>query len=176
MSELNFDGINEAEEMNIVAPGTIALFQVIKGEKKSNANGKDYLELTFQQDTGSEFRHQFYLSKGALPRIQHLYKAITGNKIEGAMTVEGLVQAFKSKKFAMKVTGRVGNNGKSYCDLSFGGFAAPADKLNELSFTPKEQAAIDEAIENERNSLTIADSEAGAPKGESKENVEDDNF
>lgn len=176
MSELNFDSVGEAEEMNIVQPGTKAIFKIIKGEGKQNANGKDYLELTFQQDTGAEFRHQFYLSPKALPRIQHLYKAVTGSKIQGAITVEGIIAALMNKKFAMKVTGRVGSNGKTYCDLSFGGFAAPVDKLDELAFTPKEQQSIDEALENQKNSMSIADSESGAPKGESKQDVEDDAF
>lgn len=161
----NFDGVNEASERAMTQPGTIDIFKIAKIEFSQTKNNlKDYMKTTFEnKDTG--FIHNFFMTnEQTLSRIQSLAKACTGGPLKGEVTNPQLKALFVGKTVALKVTGRVGDNGKGYPDLSFGGFAKPASQLGELSFTAKEQENIDAAKEAIRAAhITNADNESAPP-------------
>jgi len=167
MSVLNFDGVQDAKGGDMVLPGTKAIFTIAEVEHGTSTNkGTPYLKMKFLSDDGASFTHSFYLSEKALSRIQHLWKhSHGGEELKGQVTIEGLIAGFKGRKVGLKVTGMIGNNGKTYPDLPFGGFACDptAEALEELQFTSTEQADIAKALENrEKQSVNNADIETVA--------------
>jgi hypothetical protein len=159
---MNFSNVKEATGGEMVLPGTKAIFTIESVEHGTSTNGKDYLLVNFTSEAGS-FKHYFYLVDGALSRIQHLWKhSHGGNELSGEVSIEGLIAGLKGKRVALKVTGRIGNNGKTYPDLPFGGFAADATEegLASLEFSAREQNDIVAALKNLQNqSVQTADAE-----------------
>ena len=164
MSVLNFNGVQEAQGGDMVLPGTKAIFTVAEVESgESSQKGTPFLKVKFVANDGASFTHSFYLVEKALSRLQHLWKHThAGQELSGNVSIEALVTGLKGKKVALKVTGRIGSNGKTYPDLSFGGFAAdPTEEgLKSLEFTASEQADIAVALENRtKQSVQNADTE-----------------
>ena len=163
---MNFDGVEEAQS-GMTAPGTKGIFKITKVEAKTNMNGKEYLAITFESEDGSSFTHMFYWTEKAVSRIQHLWKHATGTKLEGEVAIQQVIAGLTGKKVGLKVIGRIGTNGRSYPDLSYGGFAcdATAEEVAKLQFTATEQRAVDAALENAQNQgVENADSEAPTPE------------
>jgi hypothetical protein len=159
----NFSDVQEAQGSSMVLPGTIGIFTIKNAEEGTSKNGKEFVAIEFESAEGSSFKHTFYLVEKALSRIQHLWKHThEGNLLSGDVTTKALVAGFIGKKVGLKVSGRISNNGKSYSDLAFGGFACDPteDKVNELNFTPQEKKNIEDALNNMNNqSVSNADKE-----------------
>lgn len=161
----NFDGVDEASEKEFTMPGVKGVFSISKVEFATSKNGKDYGEVTFD-NVVSHFRHRFYMSEGAISRMQTVYKAATGGQalIGNNVAESAIIAALTGKQVALKVVGRVGNDGKGYADLSFGGFAKMPGQLAELEFTPKEKELIQAAKAATANQVAASpDTEAAAP-------------
>lgn len=163
--QLDFNNVSEASDAIYTEPGTIDSFLIQDVTFGESSNGKGYIECNFKQDNGSSFKHRFYTSSGALPRIQSLWKTVNGATLSGQVGEEQIVAGLKGKKLALKVTARIAEDtGRAYADLPFGGFCKTVDKMSELSFTSAEQ----EAIHAGRASMTAsiassADKEVPAP-------------
>lgn len=142
MSAFNFDNVSSAAERIMTQPGTLGIFKIsevtfgVSKEKQS-----PFMELTFE-DKDSSFKHPFYLSEKALPRIQSVIKAVMGKEVKGNINEEQLVVMLKGKEIALKVTGQVSNKGKGYPNLSFGGFCKPKGEVQFLEFNSKENDEI----------------------------------
>lgn len=146
---INFAGVDEARDKGFTSPGTIDIFEITNIEFVESPNGKPYMKTRFE-NASSSFNHNFFLTEKALPRVQALATYTLDRKLDGEMTEDSLKAAFMNKKLALKVTGRVGDNGMGYADLPFGGYGKPVSKLEELTsigFSTSEQTGIDEAIE-----------------------------
>ena len=156
---MDFNNVNEASGGDMIKPGHKGVFTISKVEDTANSNGKQYLAVTFDSPDGG-LRHSFYTSQAALPRIKHLWSKATQSELEGNVTEQQIITGLTGKSVGLKITGRIGNNGKTYPDLSFGGFAClPAD-IDSLEFTKKEQDDIEKALANlEAQASSAADAE-----------------
>lgn len=159
----NFDNVPEASEKGLTDPGTKAVFTITKVEFDTSKNGKDFGEVTFDEGQSS-FWHRFYMSEGAVSRMQTLYKAALGVPLSGDVNEEQIKAALTNKRVALKVIGRVGTDGKGYPDLSFGGFAKPEAQLAELEYTPKELELI-QAAKDATATYNAVQSDTETPQG-----------
>lgn len=172
---INFSGVEEAKGGGMVKFGTIGVFKV-KAIKfgTSPDKGTPYVEPEFVNADGESFRESFYLTDKALPKLQHLIVAATGNKAPDQLSYQQLEAMLMNKKVALKVHGNhVPAKGAVYPTLGFGGFAKPEDKLAELVFTASEQQ------EHERFAQIVASSSSSTADSESSGgNItpSDDNF
>ena len=162
MRNFNFDNVDEVSG-GYSQPGTIAVFTVDGVEFGTSDNGKDYMEVNFKENPSTSLKHRFYMSEGALPRVQSLYKAAVGNKLEGQNVSEAMIIAgLQGKQIALKVTAKI-NDGKVYSDLPFGGFCKPAAQISELAFTAKEAGELEDAKLVARNAAAAAPGTAAGP-------------
>jgi hypothetical protein len=164
---MDFNNVNEASGGDMVKPGYKGIFAITEVKDEKNTNDKQYLGITFTCADGS-MRHSFYTSKAALPRIQHLWKKATQSDLTGNVTEQQIIAGLTGKNVGLKVTGRIGNNGKTYPDLSFGGFACVAtpEELELLVFTKREEEDIAAALanlENQASSSADVETTDGAP-------------
>lgn len=158
MEPLDFGGVAAASEYSMTSPGTRGIFVIdVVAFGTSKEKSTPFMELTFVNKAEStSFRHKFYLTAGALPRIQYLHVQVNGSEITaGSMDQTALeaklTAAFKGKEVALKTTGQVNeDNGKAYVDLPYSGFAKPAAAYksdpNILKFTPQETGLVNEAL------------------------------
>lgn len=139
MSGLNFKGVDEAKETVMTAPGTIDVFTIKDVVFETTKNkGTYYMGVTFNNKS-SEFKHSFFLSEKALPRVKSLVKHVTGKVLEEEVLEEQLIKMLKGKEVALKVTGKIDEeNGRAYPDLGFGGFSKEKENIDQLFFTDKE--------------------------------------
>lgn len=176
---MNFDGVEEAQGANYTLPGTIGIFTIKSAEAKTNTNGKEYIQITFENNEG-KFSHMFYTSDAAAPRIQHLYKhANGGTALTGQVTTAQVIAGLQGKRVGLKVSGRVGNNGQTYADLGFGGFASDPNEeaLKKLKFNAQEQRNIEAALTNQDNQgVKNADAEIAATDEENASAAKLNNF
>lgn len=145
MEMLNFDGVEEASK-GYTLPGTKGIFEiksVTTGE--SSEKKTPFLKVHFEDDS-SKMDHDFYLTQGALPRIQSLYKAIFGKLITGQINPTTLATELTGKKVGLLVTGKVGSNGKGYNDLDFGNFCFAPANLENVGFSNAQNTRIAEAL------------------------------
>lgn len=144
---LNFSGVEEAKELRMTPPGTIDVFKIQKVEFNASKNkGTMYMGVQFSRKEDG-FQHSFFLTEKALPRIQSLVKAATGKALDGEMEEQGMISMLEGKEIALRVTGKISENGKGYPDLPFGGFAKPAKQKDELTFSVTEKAQIAKTLE-----------------------------
>jgi hypothetical protein len=145
---LNFDNVESASgeqkesQFKVVTPGVKPL--VITGVEPTVAGtGTPGIVVTFESpEDGASFNHQFWLSAGAIPRVQYLVEKFTGAKMTGSIPGEGAELAAnaatslgsklvgKSKECVVdgerttkEVNGRVYNN--TYPTLRYAGFVEP---------------------------------------------------
>ncbi len=170
---INFAGVDVAKDMSMTYPGTIAVFKIADAVFGDSTNkGTRYLKCTFEEldEAGksiTNFSDSFYLTQGALPRLQSLIADAVGKKADGNVTEEQLVVMLKGKKVALKVIGQVSSNGKGYPKLGFGGFSKPASEVQFLSFNKQDKDSIEAAKAAIASSqASNADAESGAPKAE----------
>lgn len=162
---MNFDNVNEASGGELVKPGTKAIFTIAEVKDAKNTNEKEYFAVNFSSEDGN-FTEQFYKSTGALPRLVHLWgKANPTSPLTGDVTEAQIIAGLTGKKVGLKVGGRIGTNGKTYPNLSFGGFACEPtqEALNALEFTKREKEEIEAALANlATQAADNADSETGS--------------
>lgn len=152
VKSFDFSGSKAAVELILTLPGTIGVFLSSKVEfGESKDKHTPFMKLTFESkqikdDKGalvahkSSFNHTFYLSGGAMDRIQYLHKVLYGEEMRGNIDTVTLTQKFLNKELALKVSGTVNtSNGKGYPDLSYAGFAKKIAEINDLKFTAREQ-------------------------------------
>lgn len=166
MRNFNFNNVDEASENSYTEPGTIAVFTIAEVKFDTTQNGKDYMEVKFDESPTASMTHRFYMSEKALPRVQSLYKAVVGAPLQGEnITEQQIIAALTGKQVALKITGRL-YEGKIYSDLPFGGFCKAPNLIGELAFTQREtnelesmraQAAMATAAAPQQNGT------AGAP-------------
>lgn len=142
----NFNNVEAAKGYNNTEPGTIGNFIISETEfVKSRDKGTPGLKCTFTHKTdGSTFPHTFWLTAGALPRIQAMAEVALGQKLSGDITGPNLCAMFKGKELPLKVTAQIDEKkGRVYADLPFGGFT---DKdISELKFSANEKAEIEKS-------------------------------
>lgn len=142
---LDFNNVDEAASINVTQPGTIAVFKIRETEYVESTEKKTPgLKCTFEEigDHPTEFNHTFWLTSGALPRIQTLAKYALKQKLVGSSSGAQLMAMFKDKALPLKVTASINDQkGKVYPDLPFGGFSA--EKVEDLAFNAKEKAEIE---------------------------------
>lgn len=147
----DFSGSKAAEELILTLPGTIGVFNIGKVEfGTSKEKGTPYMKLIFDckqaknaegklEAQKSSFNHSFYLTGGAMDRIQYLHKVLYGVELTGTTDTATLTAKFLNKEVALKVTGQIANTGKGYPDLSFAGFAKKKEEIDQLVFSKKEE-------------------------------------
>lgn len=128
----------------LVRPGTIDKFTVEKVEITADVEGKtDNAKITFSSASGN-FNHTFYITQGALPRINHLLSQFLRKSNSGQASFEQIVNALKSLEGTsayLRVFGKLNTDkGTVYPDLPFGGFAAQT--AEELTWSAKEQTQL----------------------------------
>src|SRR5690348_13578473 len=143
MSGLNFKGVDEAKDLVMTKPGTIAVFNIEEVKFDSSKNkGTYYMGVKFSKK-GDSFSHSFYLTEKALPRVKTLIKAVTGKVIEEELLEEQIKMMLTGKEVALKVIAKIDEeNGRAYPDLGFGGFCKPVANISELVFNDKEEEGI----------------------------------
>lgn len=164
---MNFDNVAD-KSAGYVQPGTIDVFKVTETEIAKAKTGTSQLVVSFKNKEGDSYRHYFAWTEKAAVNINHLVKNATGEGLKGDATIEGVAAKLKDRKVALKVTGRIAQNGKGYADLPFGSFAAPAGEVESLSFTAGEQTKIDAALAA-TGSPNAADSDDTAAPADSDE-------
>lgn len=181
MEGIDFGAINSASEFSRTSPGTIGVFIMSKIEYGEAKNDKKtpFMRVTF---TGEErednpasltqFPHDFFLSAGALTRVQYMKEKLTGEKFTDTFTSTESLMAkmkatFEGKRIALKVTGKINpDKGTGFPDIPFGGFAAKADDWyadnSILKLTPQEKAVSEDVLAAmNRSSSAKADKETG---------------
>lgn len=150
MDAFNFEGTTgEAQDIQYTDPGTIDVFSIEDVKFDTYSTGTPYMQMDFKSDEAGQFNHRFVLrGKDAettvkvLERIQHVHKTLFGEIISGDASTDKLKNAFKGKKIALKVVGRIADDGKVYADLPYLSFAAKPADIGELSFTNKQNELI----------------------------------
>lgn len=153
VKSFDFSGSKAAEELILTLPGTIGIFNIAKVEfGESKDKGTPFMKLTFEAKTvrgadgkmvpqKSSFNHSFYLTGGAMDRVQYLHKVLHGVEMTGNIDTNTLTAKFLNKEVALKVTGQINTqNGKGYPDLIYAGFAKKPAEVDQLAFSKKEEA------------------------------------
>lgn len=161
---INFDNVTATADKGYTRPGVIDIFKITKVEFGNSKNaGTPGMTLTFE-NLDSFFSHTFYLrgktpesTKTMLGRVQALLGYIHGEagKLTGSITGPILTAKLKDKELALKVVGKVSDQGKGFADLSFGGFGKNKSELSFLRFTAEEErlnTRANDAIESSRAS------------------------
>lgn len=95
MAKVNFDEVEMPSAGGYKQVGKGAQILTIVGmEDCESASGTAGINVEFHSDRfDAEFKHKFWLSKGALPRIKSMYKEFTGSDLVGAVDTEELASA-----------------------------------------------------------------------------------
>lgn len=175
----SFDGV-EAASGSMTMPGTVGVFTIqkvefVKSKEKQTTGMKHVYHCTKARGEDgklvpedSNFNHTYWMSQGALPRVQYLAKVMFDKEFEGQIGETQLIAAFEGKEVAMKVIGQVNEEkGKGYPDLPFAGFAKKASEFvadpSILQFNASERGLISDALDAIKSSRpAAADSEGGA--------------
>jgi hypothetical protein len=174
--QFSFGGVAAATELELTMPGTIGIFDITKvefGESKEKKAPYMRHVYTLKQILDPEtkelkaakpssFNHDFYLNSAAvMARTQYLHKVMYGTEMTENANVAQLTAKFQGKEIALKVSGKVGDNGKGYPDLAFAGFAKKPEAVKELAFTAQEKGIIARAMAAiESGNLGNADKES----------------
>jgi len=163
MSTVNFDQVESANSevressFKSVKPG-IQTLMITGVEPTMAGTGTPGMVVTFEsKEAEASFNHRFWLSAGALPRVQYLVEKFTGVKMSGAFTGEGqelaanVATALASKLVGKSKTvivdgeastkekdGKVYNN--VYPTLRFAGFVDPEGSAAEPIITDRTAA------------------------------------
>lgn len=178
----DFSNSKAATELELTLPGTIGIFDISKVEFGESKDKKTpFMKLHFASkkvkeknaagaevwiDLKTTFNHSFYLTGGAMDRIQYLHKVLHDSEMTGSINEATLTAKFLNKELALKVTGQVADNGKGYPNLEYAGFAKKTADVEQLRFSTadlkKIEAAITAIVEG---SVNKADKETGAGSG-----------
>lgn len=160
---LNFTGVEEGLGNTYLEPGVHEVKIAKTEEGASTQKGTAYLRVYFENDRGAGHHEDFYLTKGALPRIQHLVSQFVGKPLAGDVTIASLNAMLVGKKARILLDGEKTFNkeGKvvTYGRLRFAGFAQPLDAPNgaflvqEVKIEDKTLNASNVAVEEYTNDL-----------------------
>ena len=133
---MNFTGVEESVESKYLAPG-IHEVKIVKVEfGESTTKLTPFMKVFFEDAKEGSFNESFYLSSGALPRVQHLVSKFTGRKLEGEISEQSLTAMLINKKGRLKIDGEktFDKNGdiKVYARLGFAGFAQALNDPNKF--------------------------------------------
>jgi len=159
-TNLNFDSVDSATSevkestFKIVKPGLNTL--MISGVEPIVAGtGNAGVAVTFEsKEADASFNERFWLSAGALPRVQYLVEKFTGAKMTGGFTGDGMELATQvATALSAKLVGKTQTvivdgetytkekDGKTYVNtrpmLRFAGFVNPVGKDVEPRITDK---------------------------------------
>lgn len=138
---INFNNVEVAGEGNGLSKYTkpgYGVFTIVSTEfGTSSQKQTPFMEVTFKKDEDeSTLKEKFYLSPGALPRIQYLLSEFTGNKLNSEVSSEQLNMLLVGRKAKMVVDGEESEkDGKirTFATLRYAGFAEALTKPNALS-------------------------------------------
>jgi hypothetical protein len=164
---INFKGVAEAQANNITPWGVVDVFTIKSVEfNPSKKKGTLGMDVVFEREQDS-FKHTFYLSEKALPRVVHLVKHAVGKDLDDDLSEEQLKAMLTGRKVGIKTSAKIDtDNGKAYTDLSFGGFACAPSEISTLKLNNSEQSLCKEA-ENIRNSGSRNDADSASGSGKS---------
>jgi|GEM_PF-5065158 len=169
----NFDEVEESTGRTNLSPGVYET-KITKVEfGKSKNKGTEFIKVTFQDDKSNLIHSEdFYLSKGALPRVQHLVSQATGVKLTGEVTEQSLSAKLIGKRVRIALGGekKINNSGDvvTYSQLGFGGFAQPINSENKFTDS-------DYVITDKTGGYVPAVDSFGGPLSSSSQNNDDDN-
>lgn len=148
---INFDSVESASAVNKTefksVKGGIQNLTVEAVEGVVAASGNPGVEVTFKStEADASFNHRFWLSVGAVPRVQYLVEKFTGSKLTGSIAPEEVADKLaallvgKTKQVIVDVELRTNEkNGKVYTNeyptLRFAGFVEPQGKDAEVRVT-----------------------------------------
>lgn len=162
---MNFTGVEESVESKYLAPG-IHEVKIVKTEfGASSVKGTPFMKVFFEDAKEGSFNESFYLSAGALPRVQHLVSKFTGRKLEGEISEQSLTAMLINKKARLKIDGEkaFGKDGdiKTYARLGFAGFA---QALNDpQKFLEMEVKIIDKTGDVKAAAVVVDSFDDGLP-------------
>lgn len=154
---LDFTGVEESNGPAYLTPG-VHVVRITKTEVgTSSQKGTPLLAVFFETENGSTYREDFYLSKGALPRIQHLVSQFAGKSLTGDITTNGINAMLVGKQARIILDGekKYNQNGevKTYATLRFAGFAQP---LSAAPFLAQEVKIADKTSDVKAVANTVA--------------------
>lgn len=142
---ISFDGVGVAENKEFVRvwPGYRKLSFGKCEAITSTQKGTPGLRFELNSSDGGTFNADFWLSGGALSRLQYLHKALFGDVLTKSATPTELAEYFNKKIntktiYQFVVGGKkTGNN--TYCELPYTDFIVPAGtEYEERDFNDKE--------------------------------------
>lgn len=168
---INFNGVSVAENTPLVRvhPGFRSLFFGKCEAIASTQKGTPGLQFILNDGNGGSFKTDFWLSAGALPRLQYLHKALFGGLLEKAMTPSELADYFnkninQKKAYGVIVGGKnVGD--KVYCELPYTNFIADeGTAFEDRDFTSDEEkryirTSQEQSVVNNTNESVITSSD-----------------
>lgn len=103
---INFEGVGVAESTprNYVTPGYRKLQFGTVEAISSTQKGTPGLQFNLVNETGGTLKTDFWLSAGALPRLQYLHKSLFGALLTKAMTPGELADYFNKNINGRKLT------------------------------------------------------------------------
>jgi len=139
--KLNLTGVEaasvkETPEYKSVKKGLQPL-KIIEVTSTVSASGKEGIEVTFEAEDTATFRHKFWATASALPRIVYLIEKFTDNPVPtGDLGIEVLSALLvgKTKPVVVDVELADSKDGKytnEYPTLRFAGFVNPTGKSAE---------------------------------------------
>lgn len=152
-SVVDFSGVNEPENkvttgFKIVTKGAkeLTITNVEDGESQS---GKPFMNITFfSKMDDADFKHKFYLTKGALPRVQSLMIGFTGKKLSGEVDTTAIAAQLVGKTSNCIVDAKIvekESNGKiyknEYPELRFADFASLTVPFKDEDARVKDESA-----------------------------------
>ena len=162
---INFNGIGVAESTAYVTPGYRVMYFGKCEAISSTAKGTPGIQFLLNNGEGGTFKADFWLSAGALPRIQYLHKAVFGKLLNEVMT-PGELAAYFNKGISPKkpynfIIGGKKSGDKTYCELPFTNFIVPdGEGFVAGDFTHEDEkryirASADQSAVNASNAAVI---------------------
>lgn len=145
MSKINFNEVPSAANAEFVRPGVYefrvksASFEKPEGKKKDGTDKSTFVRVVFENvSNGATFNESFYITPGALPRLQYLHEAWFDKKLDKSFEnyeqvgayFEKVFNAEGSKKFQrfMLIGGEEQSDGRVYAKIGYAGFVIPESK------------------------------------------------
>lgn len=165
---INFDEVPEQQERPVfksVKKGAKVLI-ITNIEDGVSANNTGFLDVTFHSnDDDADFKHKFYTSTGALPKLMDLYKGFTGVKPSGNMTIAEIAANLVGQDSncivdANIVSKQIGDkvyNNEYATFLRFRDFANKTIPYNDADARTEDKSAPKVAVEDLVDKLGVSD-------------------
>lgn len=150
---MNFDGVEEPQNkpktsFKRVEKGAQVL-TITSVEEGNSASGTPYMEVEFTSERfDASFKHKFFTTPGAMPRIQSLVIGFTGSKLTGNVDVTTIATLLvgqssncivDARAVTKEVNGKVYTN--EYADLRFAAFANKTTPFQDSDARVKDESA-----------------------------------